>query len=201
MLFSLIKESKWQDELIAKAYDIAFAIAEKPVVRSRQEFNAMYDAGRGQLVSTIENLCSDIETLMLSYQSLHKLLNRKKLPFDLLALYQEVRTIVDGLVYKGFVVKTPYQWLKRISLYLQALSNRLDKAPRAAKQDRQYQIEQEELTHLLKQKMQQKGVINTLEIDEIRWLMYELWISWYSQDIKTIETVSTTRLKKRIQGV
>ncbi|WP_192483037.1 MULTISPECIES: ATP-dependent RNA helicase HrpA [Cysteiniphilum] len=201
LLFSLIKETKWQDELIVKAYDIAFAIEKKPVVRTRGQFNAMYDSGRGQLVSTIENLCSDIEALMLSYQSLHKLLNRKKLPFDLLALYQEVRTIVDGLVYKGFIVKTPYHWVQRISLYLQALSNRLDKAPRAAKQDRQYQIEQEELTHLLKQKMQQKGVINTLEIDEIRWLMYELWISWYSQDVKTIETVSTTRLRKRIQSL
>ncbi|WP_440683244.1 ATP-dependent RNA helicase HrpA [Cysteiniphilum halobium] len=201
LLFSLIKETKWQDELIAKSYDIAFTIEKKPVVRSRQQFNAMYDSGRGQLVSTIESLCNDIEALMLSYQNLHKLLNRKKLPLDLLALYKEVRSIVDGLVYKGFIVKTPYQWLKRIPLYLQALSNRLDKAPRATKQDRQYQIEQEELTRLLKQKMQQKGVIDKEKMDEIRWLMYELWISWYSQDIKTTETVSTTRLKKRIQAL
>ncbi|WP_119344045.1 DUF3418 domain-containing protein [Facilibium subflavum] len=37
------------------------------------------------------------------------------------------------------------------------------------------------------------------EVQAIQWLLYELWISWYAQEIKTIETVSTTRLKKRIQ--
>jgi hypothetical protein len=49
--------------------------------------------------------------------------------------------------------------------------------------------------------MQQKGTVDMAEINEIKWLMYELWLSWYSQEVKTIEIVSTTRLKKRIQGV
>lgn len=201
LLFSLIKEITWQDDLLAKAYDIAFAIEEKPVVRSSAQFNAMYDNGKGELVVTMERLCSDIEVLMRSYQILHKQLSHKKLPFDVLALYQEVRCIVDSLVYKGFVLNTPYKWLKRISLYLQALINRLEKAPRNMKQDREYQIDQEALQSALKQKMQQKGTVDMAEINEIKWLMYELWLSWYSQEVKTIEIVSTTRLKKRIQGV
>lgn len=201
LLFSLIKETKWQDKLIAKAYDVSFSIEEKALVYSSAQFNEMYQLGSAQLVTTIENLCHDIEVLMLSYKSIHKLLNRKKLPFDLLALYQEVGRIVDTLVYKEFIIKTPYRWLKRITLYLQALINRLEKAPILAKQDRQYQIEQEELNQLIKQKRQQKVVINMQELYEVSWLMYELWISWYSQDIKTIEIVSTTRLKKRLQGL
>ncbi len=199
LLFSLIKETNWQDELIAKAYDISFNIDDSPPIRTKVAFEHMFNLGRANLVTTIESLCDDVHSLMLKYQKLYKVVNRKNLPFDLLPLYQDVQSILSQLVYKGFILQTPHKWLKRICYYLQALENRLEKAPRISQQDRQYQIEQEELKFLLNQKIQQKGQSHLVDAQDLHWLMLELWLSWYAQETKTIETVSTTRLKKRIQ--
>ena len=199
LLFSLIKENDWQEMLITKGYDIAFLIEESPVVRTKDEFDQVFLKGREKLSFVVESLYNEIYFLMLKYQELYKSLNRKDLPIDLLALYKDVRGIMESFVYPGFLVKTPYKWLKRIPLYLQALFSRLEKAPTNLKQDREYQFEQQMLQSELNQKLQQKNIVDREEVKVIKWLMQELWISWYSQEFKTIETVSTIRLKKRIK--
>ncbi|WP_119343383.1 ATP-dependent RNA helicase HrpA, partial [Facilibium subflavum] len=199
LLFTMIKYNQWQNDFILKVFDIAFDLENKRPIRTKAEFDQRLLDGKGRVIDTAKAFSSALYQLMLSFQVLHKKLNRKKLPLDILALYQSINSLLGKLIYKDFIIHTPYQWLKRLDVYIKALQGRLEKAPRNLSQDRQYQIEFDRLQEQLQAKITQKGLSKEdSEVQAIQWLLYELWISWYAQEIKTIETVSTTRLKKRI---
>lgn len=202
LLFILLKDKTWKEQLVAKSYDIAFNIEASPIVRSKIQFQEMYKNGCSDLIKEFSNLCHLIEKIMSSYQILYKTLNNKKLPLDLLPLYQKIKSTANSLVYKNFIMDTQHKWLKRIPLYLQALINCLEKAPRSVRKYQQYQIDQATLNQALQQKLQQKKEnTNHDKVEEIRWLIYEMWITWYSQEIKTVERISVKRVLEKIKNV
>ncbi|ALK94703.1 hypothetical protein ADP75_09120 [Francisella tularensis] len=86
-------------------------------------------------------------------------------------------------------------YLQRYKYYIQALGNRLDKAKLNLQRDRNYQLEADELKAKLAKKLVTKHLsTGDEEVTKIRFLIKELWISWYLQNIKTSESVSVKKI-------
>lgn len=86
-------------------------------------------------------------------------------------------------------------YLQRYKYYIQALENRLDKAKLNLQRDRIYQLEADELKAKLAKKLVTKHLsIGDEEVTKIRFLIKELWISWYLQNVKTSESVSVKKI-------
>jgi len=103
------------------------------------------------------------------------------------------------LVYKGSFHQTPWEQLQHIPRYLKALRLRIEKHPANPDRDGKNAAS----VGLVWQKWQDKvNALNTAHLDipqhlqDFRWLIEELRVSLFAQELKTPFPVSLKRLEK-----
>jgi ATP-dependent helicase HrpA len=114
---------------------------------------------------------------------------------------QDLRWQIDRLVYRGFLLHTPFDALQDYPRYLKGAQLRLEKLGHAAARDQQRMAEMEELFKKWRQRDEKARTDGKADprLDEIRWLLEELRISLFAQELKTRVPVSVKRLEKRWQ--
>ncbi|OIN84023.1 hypothetical protein KX00_623 [Francisella sp. TX07-6608] len=118
----------------------------------------------------------------------------KKIPLNFIELFTAVRNELNELFTDNYLSQ-PMIYLQRYKYYIQALENRLDKAKLNLQRDRIYQLEADELKAKLAKKLVTKHLsTGDEEVTKIRFLIKELWISWYLQNVKTSESVSVKKI-------
>jgi ATP-dependent helicase HrpA len=131
------------------------------------------------------------------YQALHLELSKIAAP-ALIASYQDMRRHLSDLVFDGFIVQTPPQWLAHFPRYLAGIESRLRKLLNAG-----LQRDQSALAHLdplLRQyrerrEKHRREEMSDPELIEYRWMLEELRVSLFAQELKTAIPVSTKRLE------
>ncbi|QIW09642.1 ATP-dependent RNA helicase HrpA [Francisella sp. LA112445] len=192
-----LKLSNSKDDIIDKAIDLSFfENVELPYTKAR--FEKLYCNGLGNFDlnrSKVESLVSEI----IRYKNqLEKKLNVKKIPFNFIQLYTDLKSELSELFTNNYLSQ-PIKFLQRYKYYIQALENRLEKAKFNLQRDKGYQIEVDELRLKLEKKIKAKHLNSKdSEIIKINSLIRELWISWYLQNIKTIESVSQKKIQYQI---
>ena len=97
---------------------------------------------------------------------------------------------------RGFVVDVPAAQLAHYPRYLKAIALRLDKLKSDPARDGQRQQEATALqTPWLRELAARKGVHDP-RLEEFRWLLEELRVSLFAQELRTAVPVSTKRLQK-----
>ena len=94
----------------------------------------------------------------------------------------------------GFLLTTPWPRLKEFPRYLQAIEQRLEKAPRDPRRDAQLAAEIAPLEAKYRQRVQAERGLKPPGEDEFRWLLEEFRVSLYAQQLKTRVPVSARRL-------
>jgi ATP-dependent helicase HrpA len=121
------------------------------------------------------------------------------IPFQLVPTLTEINYQQKRLIYPQFVSQTPLIWLKRFPRYCKAMGLRLDKAKNDPQRDKLNQLQMTPLWDQYEKKIQE-GVTPFLmnsELQEYRWLLEELRISLFAQELKTAQPVSVKRLEKK----
>jgi ATP-dependent helicase HrpA len=111
----------------------------------------------------------------------------------------DMKQQLDRLVFVGFLQYTPYQQLKQLPRYLQAISMRLEKLGHAAARDRKRMQEMGGLYGKWREreeKYRQRGRRDD-RIEELRWRFEELRVSLFAQELKTAYPVSLKRIEQR----
>ena len=103
------------------------------------------------------------------------------------------------MFYPGLVYRTPGEWLRQYPRYLQALMQRLEKAPLNPRKDRQLLEEIKPHWARLEDYLEREGELQ-IELNdplrEYRWAIEELRVSLFAQTLKTAMPVSSKRLNK-----
>ncbi|SDJ23311.1 ATP-dependent helicase HrpA [Lentzea albidocapillata subsp. violacea] len=114
----------------------------------------------------------------------------------------DIRAHLNSLVYKGFVTHTGYDRLPDLVRYLKGIARRIEKLPENPRRDldwtgqvHQVHAEYREL------RAQTPADEPSPELDEIRWMIEELRLSYFAQTIKTRYTVSDKRIYKALDAV
>jgi ATP-dependent helicase HrpA len=110
----------------------------------------------------------------------------------------ELRAQLDELVYPGFVAATPFDWLPQLARFLKAMRLRWEKLPRNPGRDRQQTLQ---LAPRVERYRRAYGALGEFEsppaaLEEYRWLVEELRVSLFAQELKTSVKVSPERLEK-----
>jgi ATP-dependent helicase HrpA len=112
----------------------------------------------------------------------------------------DMRGQLERLVYSGFLRDVPPDWLRHYPRYLQAMRIRLDRLRARPEKDAQQLTE---LAPLWEQWLRQGG----RESDEaaasgvpMRWLLEELRVSLFAQELKTLVPVSVKRVQRQWRG-
>jgi len=162
-------------------------------VRDAETFRQRLDTGKQQLVELSASIgrCS-FEALQ-AYQELNRLLKGAVSP-QLLSAISEVREQVQQLIYPGFISATPLNWLPHLGRYLGAANRRLEKLSGNSQRDGK----QSAVVRRYWQACEQALASNPANagLIEFRWLIEELRVSLFAQELGTSVKVSPERLER-----
>ncbi len=185
------------DEVLAMIIDLTF-LEELPPIRDRAAFEARLASRRGHLAQVASEVLALVGRILDDYQALRQgLVGITQVNWMPSVL--DLKDQLDSLIFRGFLLEVPYARLKDYPRYLKAARERLDKLFHAAGRDQQ---QLRELTPLLDKWRERAAAVQAAgrhdpRLDEIRWMLEELRISFFAQGIGTAYPISLKRLEAR----
>ncbi len=107
----------------------------------------------------------------------------------------DIRSQLSWLVPAGFLLTTPWPRLLEFGRYLQAVEQRLEKAGRDPRREAQLTAEIAPLEARYRARVKAERGMKPPGEDEYRWLLEELRVSLFAQQLKTRVPVSARRLE------
>jgi ATP-dependent helicase HrpA len=171
-----------------------------PLPRDAKEFEARVAAAKGRVVLVAQEIARLAGTVLSEHTVLQKKLAASQKAFP--AIYADIVAQVAALVHKRFISALAYERLAHLPRYLKAAALRLDKARTDATRDARLMTDWQALAkpwereHLA---MLKSGVVDPF-LDEFRWLLEELRVALFAQELRTPSPVSAKRLQKMWEG-
>ncbi|OGT88673.1 MAG: ATP-dependent RNA helicase HrpA [Gammaproteobacteria bacterium RIFOXYD12_FULL_61_37] len=186
-----------EEDLVALILDLTF-IEGRPPIRDAEAFNAALEAGRGELMAKAAEVCQLTAGILDRYQRLRQALAGRR-EINWMESLTDMRAHLDRLVFRGFLLETPFLHLQDYPRYLRALEMRLDKLGHAAARDRQRlaEIKPKEGEWLERLKRAQAAGRDDERLEELRWLFEELRVSLFAQEVGTAFPISLKRIENR----
>jgi ATP-dependent helicase HrpA len=166
--------------------------------RSAAEFDRVYDAGRGDFLPALEEVDQQLYEVMKGYHRIMKQL-KGKIDLALANSMADLKFQMEQLVFPGFLITTPPQWLACFPRYFEAADTRLEKMPREMGREREFLHTIEPLWSRYRQKAEQhrrQGVLDP-ELSLYRWMLEEFRVSFFAQQLGTVMPVSVKRLDRQ----
>jgi ATP-dependent helicase HrpA len=185
------------DELIAVILDRAF-LAGMPPIRDPDAFAARLAAGRPRLMTVAAEVCDLAAGILGRYQAVRKRLSGIT-QVNWTPSVIDLRGQLDALVFRGFLEQVPYEHLKDYPRYLRAAEIRIEKLAHAAGKDQQRMREMAPLLKKWGERAQAAGAAGRTDgrLEEIRWMLEELRVSFFAQQLGTAYPVSVKRVDAR----
>jgi len=185
-----------RDELVTGICDRAFFVENDPV-RNRKQFEVRVAKAKMRLMDVAQEICRIAGEILAEYQGLRAKINQPQYSAWPRAL-ADIRTQLRELLTPGFLASVPFDRLKHYPRYLRAVAMRLDKIASNPERDASWQQQlarywQTYQAHLLDDRA--RGVRNP-KLEDLRWMLEELRVSLWAQQLKTPYPVSFKRVEK-----
>jgi ATP-dependent helicase HrpA len=188
---SLGTAEELRNQIIELALDRAF-LAE-PLPADEAAFHARIGEGRSRLNLIAQEVARLAGIVLLEYAAAQRKLKDSRAPKD---VADDITAQLQRLMPKRFLHGVPYAQLQHYPRYLKAIVLRLDKQRADALRDAQRLAELRPLEQRYVRRLaEQKGVADA-RLDEYRWLLEELRVSFFAQELRTPQPVSAKRLDK-----
>lgn len=165
-------------------------------------FEKLRDFVRENLNEVTVDIAQKVERILtLTYQLNQRL--KGKMDFTMAFALSDIKSQLAGLVYQGFVQKSGYDRLPDLQRYLQAIDKRIDKLAQDVNRDRAAMLRVEQVQQAYQQllaKLPKSKPISD-EIAEIRYMIEELRVSLFAQQLGTKYQVSEKRVLGVIQNI
>ena len=114
---------------------------------------------------------------------------------------QDVRAQLEWLLHKRFIAETPFERLQHVPRYLKAINLRIEKLRSNPARDSQCMAQMQPLSQAWQKLRQAQQGKADPRIDEFAWMLQELRVSLFAQELKTPVIVSVKRLEKMLAGL
>jgi ATP-dependent helicase HrpA len=191
-----------KDQLLSAAVDRAL-YRDVDEIRSRDVFIAVANHGWRRLTIAARELNELAREILARYHEIALALSRDFPPL-LQAPVHEMRNQLAQLMGKQFLQSTPPLWLAHLPRYLKAMSVRLEKLLNAGlRRDEEIALQIRPLWRVYTDRRAAhaaRGIIDP-QLEHARWMIEELRVSLYAQELKTAVAVSVQRLEKQLRLV
>ncbi|VWM15779.1 ATP-dependent RNA helicase HrpA [Burkholderia lata] len=188
---SLGTQDELRDQLIDTALDRA--CLQDPLPDDDASFHARRDEGRSRLNLLAQEIARLVGQILAEYAGLVKKLAQAK-PFA--QAHADLQQQLAALVGKRFVIDTPYAQLAHFPRYLKGIALRIDKLKADPARDAKQSTDLLPLAQQYQRAVSQRGGVADSRLAEFRWLLEELRISLFAQELRTPMPVSVKRLHK-----
>jgi len=180
-----------REQVIEVALDRAFML--DPLPANEADFKRRLEEGRGRLTLIANEVARLAAVILAEYSAaLRKIKDTKNQPEATADAAQQLQRLMP----KRFIVDTPWSQLQHFARYLKAITLRLDKlrADPARDSTRMAEIKPEEQRYW-RLVGERKGAVDE-RMREFRWMLEELRVSFFAQELRTPQPVSVKRLQK-----
>ena len=196
ILRNVMSPEDLREDLIITISDRAF-IGEDDLPRTNADFMKLKARARTRLPAVSQAVARQAQSIATEYQLLTA--QQAKMPATVNRLKRDLEQQISLLVYKNCFSQTPWEQLQHVPRYLKALRLRIEKQPANPDRDGKSAAS----VGLLWQKWQDKmSALNQAHFDipqplqDYRWLIEELRVSLFAQELKTPFPISIKRLEK-----
>jgi ATP-dependent helicase HrpA len=184
-----------QEELRTQIIDVALdrAFLLDPLPTDAFAFKRRMEEGRGRLTLIANEVARLAATILAEYAvAARKIKDTKNAP----EATQDAQQQLQRLMPKNFVAAAPWAQLAHYARYLKAITLRLDKyradPARDAAKLAELRPQEQRYWRLVAER---KGQVDA-RMQELRWLLEELRVSFFAQELRTPQPVSVKRLDK-----
>jgi len=188
---SLGTQEELRDQIIQAGLERA--CMQDPLPKNAEEFNRRKDEGKsrlGLLVNEIARLASQI---LAEYYTLPKKLQGAKAHAQSVA---DIQSQLQALIGKRFIADNDYTQLTHFPRYLKAINVRLEKLRADPARDARLMAEWAQVAMPWQRAQKDRQKSNDPKMVEFRWLLEELRVSLFAQELRTPMPVSVKRLQK-----
>lgn len=190
--------TNFAEECLLVIYRSAFELNSRPLPRDEIAFERLLLQGKSRLLETGEDFESLLERIADGYFQVRRQLHSLERP-EFNDVRADIFQQIEGLIYPGYMLKTPTEWLFEYPRYLKAIEMRIDKLPLQLSKDKQYSaVVQAFLEQLRGIK---ENVTNTPEKEDLRWMIEELRVSLFAQALKTKIPISEKRIQRKFEEI
>ena len=194
MLLKHIDADTLRDDLTQAVCDRAF-IGEDELPRNEKAFKEQIKRARSRLPAVKEALSRYLQETAAAYAELNGKLGKHPLTHLL-------RLRLQTLLAAGFATRTPWAQWPRLPIYLKAMTLRLEKYSSNPARDAAREADIQELEQMWQEKtdsLVKQGQPVSDDLAAFKWMIEELRVSLFAQELKTPYPVSVKRLWKELK--
>jgi len=183
------------DELRQQIIDLAIdrAFLSDPLPADGHAFGCCIEEGRGRLTLIANEIARIALQVLIDFGAAVRKLKDSRAPKE---VNDDVQAQLARLVPKRFVTGTPWAQLAHLPRYLKGITMRLDKWRSDPERDSSRLAELRPIEQrFLRTLADRKGVVDA-RLEQFRWLLEELRVSLFAQELRTPQPVSLKRLEK-----
>ncbi len=180
-----------REQIIAVALDRAFLLA--PLPTDELSFKRRVEEGRGRLTLIANEVARLAASILAEYAvAARKIKDTKNAPEATADAAQQLARLMP----KRFLAVTPWGPLQHFARYQKAMTARLDKYRADPARDAARLAELRPLEQRYWRLVAERKGVNDERMNEFRWLLEELRVSFFAQELRTPQPVSVKRLEK-----
>lgn len=162
-------------------------------------FEALKEHVRAELGDTVVDIAKQVEAILTTAFNINKKL-KGKVDLSMAFALSDIKAQIEGLIFKGFATECGWRRLPDILRYMKAIERRMEKLPIDPNKDRVHILKVESVTNDYKELLNKipKGQPIPEQVKEIRWMIEELRVSYFAQQLGTPYPVSDKRVRNAI---
>ena len=164
---------------------------------TQAEYSELYEHVRAELIETVFDVTKLVAEILSEATALKKAI-KKATSLTTMHAVSDVKAQMENLVYPGFVAQTGYDQLVHLPRYLKAAQVRLTKLGPNLHRDNQLMLTVQDLEDSYDNAVKSlpAGTIVPDALRRVNWMIEELRVSFFAQELGTAYTVSEKRITK-----
>jgi len=189
-------QQELQQQILAMTFERC--CLDDPLPANEEQFVARGKEAKNRLLLIAQELGRLVGNVLTEYQAVQKNLPQLKTHNQ---ANQDVRAQLEWLLHKRFIADTPYERLQHMPRYLKAINLRIEKLRGNPARDAQCMAQMQPLTQAWQKLRQPQQGNSDPRVEEFAWMLQELRVSLFAQELKTPVIVSVKRLEKMLAGI
>ena len=185
-----------QRQLLAVTFDRC--CLNEPWPESEKDFGARCKDAKARLNLVAQEIARLVGAVLTEHQALQKALPGFKAHAQ---VQQDIRNQCEWLLGKEWIGRTPYERMQHMPRYLKAINVRLEKLRGNPTRDAQNMTQMQPLQQAWQRKLAARQGDGDARLEDLGWMMQELRVSLFAQELKTPVIVSVKRLEKILAGL
>ncbi|MFT4995380.1 MAG: ATP-dependent helicase HrpA, partial [Paraglaciecola sp.] len=164
-------------------------------IRDKENFANCVEWLKGEINEQVLSLAEKVEKGLTQAHGIKKKM-KGNVPLSLISAHGDIKQQLDSLVYNGFVSDIGVMRIEPWQRYIEGIVRRLEKLPIDPTKDRLHQINIEKVHSLYHGKLQKvpAGMPVPDVLQEVRWMIEELRVSFFAQQLGTSMPISSKRI-------